>query len=107
MRLIARSTLQRFAESRVGSTDHAAVSAALVAWIAVIEHHRFGTPQELKSVFRNASIVTAERVVFNIKGNDYRLVAAIDWARQIVYVKWIGSHAAYDRIDVRTVRHGD
>ena len=107
MRIIARSTLKRFVESRSGRADHAAVAAAVASFTAALESHSFATPQALKAVFRNASVVTAERVVFNIKGNDYRLVAAVDWPRQIVYIKWIGSHADYDRIDVRTVRHGD
>ncbi len=107
MRIIARSTLKRFAASRRGASDHAAVEAALTAWIVAVESHSFATPQALKAVFRNASVVGADRVVFNIKGNDYRLIVAVDWPRQIVYIKWIGSHADYDRIDVRTVRHGD
>ena len=48
-----------------------------------------------------------DRVVFNIKGNAYRLVAAVDYQRQIVFIKWIGTHAQYDKIDVRKVRYGD
>ena len=107
MRIIARSTLKRFVDSRSGKPDHAAVEASIASWLAAIESHAFPTPQALKSVFGNASVVGADRIVFNIKGNDYRLVAAVDWRRQIVYIKWVGSHAAYDRIDVRTVRHGD
>jgi mRNA interferase HigB len=46
-------------------------------------------------------------VVFNIKGNDYRLVTAIDYTRRTVFIKWLGPHAEYDRIDVRKVRYGD
>ena len=46
-----------------------------------------------------------DRVVFNIKGNDYRMVAAIDYRRQIVFIKWIGSHSNYDKIDVRAVKY--
>ncbi len=54
-----------------------------------------------------ASIVGRNRVVFNIKGNDYRLVTAINYRRQIVFIKWIGTHRDYDKIDVRTVNYGD
>jgi mRNA interferase HigB len=50
-------------------------------------------------------VVTSERVVFNIKGNDYRLVAAVDFEKGIVWIKWIGSHADYDRIDVTEAPH--
>ena len=49
----------------------------------------------------------ADRIVFNIKGNDYRLVVAVDFEKAIVWIKWIGSHKDYDRIDVREVNHGE
>ena len=58
-----------------------------------------------KAYYGNASIVGADRVVFNIKGNDYRLVTAIDYRRGIVFIKWLGSHTDYDKIDVRTVQY--
>ncbi len=60
---------------------------------------------EVKRSYATASIVTAERVVFNIKGNSYRLVVAIDFERPMVWIKWIGTHRNYDRIDVRTVEY--
>ena len=59
----------------------------------------------VKELYRSASVVSADRVVFNIKGNDYRLVTAVDFEKHIVWVKWIGTHAEYDRIDVRTVAY--
>lgn len=59
----------------------------------------------MKRLYATASIVTAERAVFNIKGNDYRLVVAIDFDKAIVWIKWIGSHKAYDKIDVTEVRY--
>ena len=55
----------------------------------------------MKRHYATASIVSADRIVFNIKGNDYRLVVAVDYERSIVWIKWIGTHAEYDRIDVR------
>lgn len=61
----------------------------------------------MKENYANASIVGPDRVVFNVKGNDYRLVAAIDYGRGIVFVKWFGTHKEYDKIDVRTVRYAD
>ena len=67
---------------------------------------RWASAAEVKRLYRTASVVTAERVLFNIKGNDYRLVAAIDFEKGIVWIKWIGSHADYDRIDVKEVKHG-
>jgi mRNA interferase HigB len=60
---------------------------------------------ELKEQFSSASIVSSERVVFNIKGNDYRLVTAIDYAHSVMLVLWLGTHREYDQIDVTRVRY--
>ena len=60
---------------------------------------------DVKRRYATASIVSAERIVFNIKGNDYRLVVAVDFEKAIIWIKWIGSHRAYDTIDVTKVRH--
>lgn len=51
-------------------------------------------------------MVSADRVVFNIKGNDYRLVVAVDFEKSILWIKWIGTHKHYDKIDVKEVQHG-
>ena len=61
----------------------------------------------MKRSYGTASIVSSDRVVFNIKGNDFRLIAAVDYRRQVVYIKWIGSHSDYDSIDARTVKYED
>lgn len=61
----------------------------------------------MKRLYATASIVTAERVVFNIKGNAYRMVVAIDFDKGAVCIKWIGSHKDYDKIDVRKVDYGE
>ncbi len=61
---------------------------------------------DVKRLYATASVVSADRVVFNIKGNSYRLVAAIDFEKSIVFIKWIGTHAEYDKLDVKTVRYG-
>ena len=61
----------------------------------------------MTQAYANASIVGNDRVVFNIKGNAYRLVAAIDYQREIVFIKWLGTHVEYDRIDVKTVKYGN
>jgi mRNA interferase HigB len=103
MRIIARRTLKRFVEARAGRRDQAALKAALDAWFDEARKARWTSSADVKRRYRTASIVTSERVVFNIKGNDYRLVVAVDYEKGIVWIKWIGSHAAYDRIDVRTV----
>ncbi len=60
---------------------------------------------ELKSQYRSASIPSAERVVFNIKGNDYRLIVSIDYHYQFVRIKWLGTHKEYDSINAREVAY--
>jgi mRNA interferase HigB len=107
MRVIARSALARFVAILTRSRDRVAVKAALAAWYHEVEHAAWHNSQDVKRAYASASIVDAERVVFNIKGNSYRLVAAIDYQRQIVFIKWLGTHSEYDTIDVRTVMHGD
>lgn len=106
MRIIARRTLKRFVERLKGSKDQKAVKAALDAWFHEVLRADWETPADVLKAYANASIVGPDRVVFNIKGNDYRLVAAINYRHQIVFIKWLGTHADYDEIDVKTVRYG-
>jgi len=107
VRVIARKTLTRFVESLRGRKGQPAVKAALDAWFQEVRRAAWRNSADLKRSFGAASIVSADRVVFNIKGNDYRLVSAIDYRRQILFIKWVGAHADYDRIDARTVQYGD
>ncbi|WP_051205527.1 type II toxin-antitoxin system HigB family toxin [Salinimicrobium xinjiangense] len=60
-------------------------------------------PNELKMQFQNASIVGDGRAVFNIKGNNYRLIVAIDYQFQVVFIRFIGTHKQYDSIDAKTI----
>ena len=106
MRIIARRTLREFVAVRAGQKGQPALKAALDAWFDEVRNARWTSAADLKRSYRTASIVTAERVVFNIKGNDYRLVTAIDFEKGIVWIKWIGAHRDYDRIDVSRVNHG-
>ena len=106
MRIIARRTLREFIELRAGRKDQPALKAALDAWFDEVRKARWTSVADVKRLYRTASVVTAERVVFNIKGNDYRLVAAIDFEKGIVWIKWIGPHEDYDRVDVRRIEHG-
>ena len=107
MRIIARRTLREFIESLSGQTDQSAVKAALEAWFDEVGKAEWGSSADVKRHYATASIVNAERIVFNIKGNDYRLVVSADFEKAIVWIKWVGSHKAYDRIDVTEVEHGE
>ncbi len=105
MRIIARRTLREFVESLAGHKDQPAVTAALDAWFDEARKASWKSTADVKRRYATASIVTAERVVFNIKGNDYRLVVAIDFEKSIVWIKWVGNHKAYDKIHVTEVRY--
>ena len=82
------------------------MKAALDAWFDEVQKARWASSADVKRRYATASIVSAERIVFNIKGNHYRLVVAVDFEKGIVWIKWIGTHADYDRIDVTEVEHG-
>jgi mRNA interferase HigB len=105
MRIVARRTLREFVEGRRGYKDHAALKAAVDAWFNEIKKARWSTTADVKASYATASIVSADRVVFNLKGNDYRLVVAADFEKSIVWIKWI-AHKNYDGIDVKEVQHG-
>ncbi|SRR5713101_3964083 len=107
MRVIARSTLTKFLETLSGNKERLAVKAALDAWFHETERAHWRTSADIRKAYSTVSIVDRERAVFNIKGNDYRLVTAIDYKRKTVFIKWLGPHSQYDKIDVRTVRYGD
>jgi mRNA interferase HigB len=107
MRIIARRTLRQFIDSLGGQKDQSAVKAALDAWFEEVSRAEWASSADVTRHYATASIVTAERIVFIIKGNDYRLVVAVDFEKGIVWIKWIGTHKAYDRIDVTEVKYSD
>ena len=97
MRIIAKRTLREFWER------HPDAEEPLLAWYREVEQEDWDSPDKVKAKYRNASIVGDNRVVFNIKGNHYRLVAKVNYPHRIVYVRFVGTHAEYDRIDVEEV----
>ncbi len=105
MRIIARRTLREFVESLAGQKEQPAVKAALDAWFDEVSKAQWASTADVKRLYATASIVSAERIVFNIKGNDYRLIVSVDFEKAIVWIKWIGTHKAYDKIDVTEVDH--
>jgi mRNA interferase HigB len=105
MRIIARRTLRQFVESLAASKDQPAVKAALDAWFNEASQAVWKNAADVKRHYATASIINAERVVFNIKGNDYRTVVAVDFDKAIIWIKWIGTHKAYDKIDVTEMQH--
>jgi mRNA interferase HigB len=97
MRVIAKRTLRQFWE------QYPDAKGPLEAWHEEALKAHWETPQQIKAQFRSASILKGGRVVFNIGGNKYRLILAVDYGRQAVYVKFVGTHRQYDAIDAETV----
>lgn len=100
MRVIAVSALRDF------WAVHPDARGPLQAWYREALAASWTTPAEIKGQYRSASILKNRRVVFNVKGNTYRLVVSIAFRLQIVYVKFVGTHEAYDAIDAETVEPG-
>ena len=100
MRILSKRTLREFRES---SPDYVNSKGQLEAWHAEVEKADWDTPQDVKAQFRSAGILKDSRVVFNIKGNDYRLIVKINYPFRIVYVRFVGTHKLYDKIDVENV----
>lgn len=100
MHIIAKSRLRLFWESNSSYLD---AKEPLTEWYRHFEKATYLTPQEIKAVFRTASVLKGGRIVFNVGGNKYRLIVAFDFARQIGFIKFIGTHAQYDHIDAEIV----
>lgn len=105
MRIIARRTLTKFADGLWGHQDQSAVRDAVNVWFSRASKAQWKNASDVKQMFASASVINSERIVFNIKGNDYRLIVAIDFEKSIIWIKWIGTHKEYDRIDVAKVQH--
>ena len=97
MHVIALKTLRRFWERHPDTEEY------LRTWHGKVERSNWETPQQVKADYPNASIIGGDRVVFNVRGNNYRLVAHINYRAKEVYVRFIGTHAEYDRINAREV----
>jgi len=105
MRIIARRTLREFIESRAAHRDQQALKAALNSWFDEVRKAKWSNTADVKRLYASASIVSSDRIVFNIRGNAYRLVVAVDFEKGIVWIKWLGTHRDYDRIDVKEIDH--
>jgi mRNA interferase HigB len=94
-----------FVASPEGKNGQRAGKAALDSWFQEAKRANWKNSSDVKAGYASASIVGAERLVSNIKGNSYRLVVAVDYERAILFIKWFGTHKEYDKIDVRTITH--
>ncbi|EHA1082453.1 type II toxin-antitoxin system HigB family toxin [Photobacterium damselae] len=99
MRILSRATLRQFWEQ----PKYADSKSSLTAWYDEAKHANWQTPDDIKALYRNASFVGNNRVVFNIHGNKYRLITAIDYRFSMVFVRFVGTHSDYDKVDATTI----
>jgi mRNA interferase HigB len=97
MRIIAKRTLREFWECFPDAEE------PLQAWYREVEKEDWDEPGKVKEKYRSASIIKGSRVVFNIKGNDYRLVVKINYPYRVIYVRFIGTHVEYDKVNVEEI----
>lgn len=97
MRIIAKKTLRDFWEK------HPEARQALQAWYADVRISTWKSPADIKNIYRNASFLADNRVVFNIKGNQYRIIVLIQHNFGIVYIRFVGTHPEYDRVDASSI----
>ena len=97
MRIISEKSLREFWRL------HPDARPPLLAWCREVEAEDWNTPAQVKAKYRSASFIADNRVIFNIKGNDYRLVVWINYRKRLVYIKWVGSHTDYNAIDATRV----
>jgi len=97
MRIISRKALREFWE------EHPDAQQPLRAWLAIVKQATWKTPADVKDIYRTASFIANNRVIFNIKGNRYRVVIAIKYRYGIVYIRFVGTHSEYDKIDATTI----
>ncbi len=97
MRIIAKATLRAF------WTRHPDAEESLLAWYREAQKADWDRPEKIKEKYRSASFVGRNRVVFNIKGNKYRLMVKMKYEKQLVFVRFVGTHTDYDAINVEEV----
>jgi mRNA interferase HigB len=97
LRIIARKILRDFWEV------HSEVEEQLKSWFQEFSSSDWATPNEIKLEYPSASILNDNRVVFNIKGNHYRLIVKINYDYQMTWIRFVGTHSEYDKIDAKTI----
>ena len=103
MIVIGTEAVERHFVSHTGDKGIRAARSQYDVWLAIAQHAQWANPEEVKASHPRASILKGSRVVFNVKGNDYRLVAAVQYRAGVLVIRFFGSHAEYERIDAETV----
>lgn len=97
MRIISRKTLREF------QIRHPRARQSLDDWYRLVESTAWESPADVKNAFRSADFLPDNRIVFNVAGNEYRLVVKVEYRFQTVYIRFVGTHAEYDKIDATAI----
>lgn len=100
MKIVKRTTLIEFWQS---NPEYADAKSPLASWYNEAKRAQWSSPAEIKEQYRSASILKGGRVVFNIAGNKYRLVVHINFPKQVIYIRFIGTHKQYDKINPEAI----
>jgi mRNA interferase HigB len=101
MRIVKQKTLRDF----ISQSKYKRAEVAIVNWASEVKAADWVSAQELKQQYRNASILSSKRVVFNIKENEFRLLVDIEYRLRIIFIVWFGTHSEYDAIDANTITY--
>jgi mRNA interferase HigB len=97
MNILTKKRLIEFSE------QHSIIKEPLLSWYKEVKKATWNSPLDIKKRYPSASILKENRICFNIKGNEYRLIAAVNYDKQAVYIRFIGTHTEYDEIDANSV----
>jgi mRNA interferase HigB len=103
MLVIGTELVERYFRARAGHKGASAAKAQFDAWLAIATSAQWRTPEDVKVSYPKVSILKRGRIVFNIKDNDYRLIAALQYQAGVLAIRFFGSHAEYDKVDAETV----
>jgi mRNA interferase HigB len=103
MIVIGSDVVERYFAARSGHRGIKVARAQYEAWRAIVEKAHWKTPQDVKKAHPKASILKGGRVVFNIKANDYRLIALVQYENGVMMIRFFGLHEEYDKIDAEKV----
>ncbi len=102
-RFIGTEVVEGYFKAHAGHKGMNATRTQYYAWLAIVGRAQWRTPADVKASYPKASILKGSRVVFNIKGNDYRLIASVQYQAGALAIRFFGTHAEYDKIDAETV----
>jgi mRNA interferase HigB len=103
MIVIGTEVVENYLADRAGHKGIAAARTQYQAWLEIATYAEWRGPEDVKAAYPKASILKASRVVFNIKGNDFRLVAMLQYRAGVLEIRFFGNHGEYDKVDVETL----